>query len=92
MENRWYIQYERKIRLLSSSVQSKRALSVISEKEGIPTTDEDYRKYYSSFENLPFAFTDIEMVFNDESHAVDWIFRYGNSALAKLEKMSLEQL
>lgn len=68
--------------------------SIISNfrKEGIPTTDEDYRKYYSSFENLPFAFTDIEMVFNDESHAVDWIFRYGNSALAKLEKMSLEQL
>lgn len=68
--------------------------SIISNfrKEGIPTTDEDYRKYYSSFENLPFVFTDIEMVFNDESHAVDWIFRYGNSALAKLEKMSLEQL
>ena len=62
------------------------------EREGIPATDEEYRRYYSSFENLPFAFTDIEMVFNDESRAVDWIFRYGNPALAKLEKLSLQRL
>lgn len=61
-------------------------------KDGIPTTEEEYRKHYSSFENLPFAFTDIEMIFNEESHAVDWIFRYGNPALAKLEKTPLEQL
>ncbi len=61
-------------------------------KDGIPTTEEEYRKHYSSFENLPFAFTDIEMIFNEGSHAVDWIFRYGNPALAKLEKLSLEQL
>lgn len=62
------------------------------EREGIPATDEEYRRYYSSFENLPFAFTDIEMVFNDESRAVDWFFRYGNPALAKLEKLSLQRL
>lgn len=68
--------------------------SIISsfKRNGIPTTDEEYRKHYSSFENLPFAFADIEMVFNDESHAVDWIFRYGNPALSRLEKISLEQL
>ncbi|MGN1466678.1 MAG: LytR/AlgR family response regulator transcription factor [Ruminococcus sp.] len=68
--------------------------SIISsfKKDGIPTTEEEYRKHYSSFENFPFAFTDIEMIFNEESHAVDWIFRYGNPALAKLEKLSLEQL
>lgn len=68
--------------------------SIISSfrRDGIPTTEEEYRKHYSSFENLPFAFTDIEMIFNEESHAVDWIFRYGNPALAKLEKLSLEQL
>ena len=59
---------------------------------GIPVTDEEYRRHYSSFENLPFAFTDIEMIFNEKSHAVDWIFRYGNPALAKLEKMPLERL
>ncbi len=59
---------------------------------GIPTTEEEYRKHYCSFEHLPFAFTDIEMVFNEERHAVDWIFRYGNLALARLEKIPLERL
>ena len=68
--------------------------SIISSfrRDGIPTTEEEYRKHYSSFENMPFAFTDIEMIFNEESHAVDWIFRYGNPALAKLEKLPLERL
>ena len=68
--------------------------SIISSfrRDGIPTTEEEYRKHYSSFDNMPFAFTDIEMIFNDESHAVDWIFRYGNPALAKLEKLPLERL
>ena len=32
------------------------------------------------------------MVFNEERAAVDWIFRYGNEALATLEKTPLEQL
>ena len=57
-----------------------------------PSTKEEYLRYYSSFEHLPFAFADIEMIFNEKNHAVDWIFRYGNPALAKLEKMPLEQL
>lgn len=61
-------------------------------KDGIPHTEEDCREYYSSFENMPFAFTDIELVFNDEIHAVDWIFRYGNAALSRLEKVSLDKL
>lgn len=57
-----------------------------------PVTEEEYRKCFAGFENMPFAFTDIEMIFNKDSHAVDWIFRYGNEALAKLEKMPLEKL
>lgn len=60
--------------------------------EEIPRTEEEYRGYYRSFEHMPFAFTDIEMVFDEKKHAVDWIFRYGNEALAKLEKLSLEQM
>lgn len=60
--------------------------------EGIPATPEEYRAHYQSFENVPFAFTDIEMVFDETRHAVDWVFRYGNPALAKLEKMPLERL
>ena len=51
-----------------------------------PTTREDYQRHYASYDNAPFAFTDIEMVFNEERAAVDWIFRYGNEALATLEK------
>ena len=60
--------------------------------EGIPASEEEYRRHYSSFECLPFAFTDIEMVFDEEKRAVDWIFRYGNPALARLEKLPLERL
>ena len=32
------------------------------------------------------------MVFSEERSAVDWIFRYGNQALAELEKLPLEEL
>ena len=60
--------------------------------ENTPSTEEEYCRYYRSFDHLPFAFADIEMVFNEEKHAVDWIFRYGNHALAKLEKVPLDQL
>lgn len=60
--------------------------------DGVPATQEEYHEHYSCFDSLPFAFTDIEMVFNEERHAVDWIFRYGNPALAKLEKTPLERL
>ncbi|MGI6021109.1 MAG: LytTR family transcriptional regulator DNA-binding domain-containing protein [Lachnospiraceae bacterium] len=57
-----------------------------------PETQEDYFRYFRSFDDMPFAFTDIEMVFNEKRHAVDWIFRYGNQALAKLEKLPLQKL
>ena len=60
--------------------------------DGIPGTQEEYRAHYAGFEQLPFAFADIEMVFDEQRHAVDWIFRYGNPALAKLEKLPLERL
>lgn len=69
----------------------KSIISSFSE-NGILVTDDDYRRYFSSFDSMPFAFTDIQMVFNEESQAVDWIFRYGNPALAKLEKIPLERL
>ena len=60
--------------------------------EGIPDTEEKYHEHYRLFDTMPFAFADIEMVFDREAHATDWIFRYGNPALAKLEKMPLEKL
>lgn len=55
-------------------------------------TQEEYHEYYKLFDNLPIAFCDIEMIFDDEYKAVDWIFRYANKALATLEKHKLEDL
>lgn len=72
-------------------LKQKRIINSISE-NGIPITEEEYKKHYSSFDNLPFAFADIELVFDEKRHAVDWIFRYGNPALEKIEKLSLDQL
>ena len=60
------------------------------EKDDCPATEEEYFRYYSSFDKMPYAFTDIEMIFNEQRQAVDWIFRYGNEALAKLENCPLE--
>lgn len=60
--------------------------------DGIPTTAEQYHDHYRVFDNVPFAFTDIEMVFDNQCNAIDWVFRYGNPALAKLEKLSLEEM
>ena len=57
-----------------------------------PRTNEEYHQYYKICDNFPFAFTDIEMVFNEKRRAVDWIFRYGNEALAELEGIPLERL
>lgn len=59
---------------------------------GVPKTNEDFFKYFKSFDNMPFAFTDIEMIFDEEKHAIDWIFRYGNNSLSKLEKIPLNEL
>ena len=53
---------------------------------------EEYHKYYEICDKFPFAFTDIEMVFNEKRHAVDWIFRYGNEALAELEGVPLKEM
>lgn len=57
-----------------------------------PKTNEEFHEHYRVFDSLPIAFTDIEMVFDEKSRAVDWVFRYGNAALAELEKLPLETL
>lgn len=57
-----------------------------------PTENDDYHEHYKCFDNIPVAFADIEMIFNEKSQAVDWIFRYGNEALAKLENCPLDKL
>ncbi|MGN1423894.1 MAG: LytTR family transcriptional regulator DNA-binding domain-containing protein [Oscillospiraceae bacterium] len=57
-----------------------------------PTDDEEYHNYYKCFDTIPVAFADIEMVFNEEKQAVDWIFHYGNEALAKIENCPLDNM
>lgn len=57
-----------------------------------PKTPEDFHEYYKVFDDIPIAFTDIEMVFDGGSRAVDWVFCYANRALAEIEQMPLEQL
>ena len=81
---------KRKIRGMLSEKQ-KRFIERLSD-DLTPKTEEAYREYYHGFEKMPFAFADIEMVFNEELRAVDWIFRYGNPALARLEKRPLNKL
>ena len=61
-------------------------------REGQLMSTEEYCEYYRSFDHMPFAFTDIKMVFDDSIHAVDWVFCYGNEALAELEKTPLDAL
>lgn len=86
--------------ILKYTARRKREIiSVMQEKKqkiisgySIPMSFEEYRRHYICFENMPFAFTDIELVFSEKNKAVDWIFRYGNEALARLEKYPLEKL
>ena len=82
----------KKKQLIALLEEKQRALIQKFQQEDTPSTTEEYRSHYSSFEQIPFAFTDIEMIFDEEQHAVDWVFRYGNPALASLEKMPLERL
>ena len=78
---------------LRSEIQErKKALLRSMPEENALTTQEDYRAYFRVFDTMPFAFTDIEMVFDEQNNAVDWIFRYGNPALAQLEKLPLETM
>ena len=71
--------------------RQKRLIDSLTD-DGEKMTSAGYREFYNSFEKLPFAFTDLEIVFDDERRAVDWIFRYGNQAFARLEKKTLDEV
>lgn len=86
-----YVVRKKKEILTQLYAKQKKIISSFND-AGIPKTEEEYHVYYRSFDTMPFAFTDIEMVFDEERRAVDWIFRYGNSALARLEKLPLDKL
>lgn len=57
-----------------------------------PAAEDICLTHYHCFDTLPIAFADIEMLFDDETRAVDWRFRYANQALAELENVPLAQL
>ena len=82
----------RKNEILGQLRAKRKNILHVADGDGVPATNEEYHAHYACFDALPFAFTDIEMVFDDERRAVDWIFRYGNPALAKLERIPLERL
>ena len=82
----------KKKQIIDELISEQKSMIQSFAESGMPLTESDYQRHYSAFDTLPFAFTDIEMVFDDEKHAVDWIFRYANPALAKLEKLPLDQL
>ena len=60
----------RKKKQIVAEIQEKQKNMINAlEKKGIPATEEEYCRHYSSFEYLPIAFTDIEMVFDEEKRA-----------------------
>lgn len=47
---------------------------------------------YEILEKLPLAFCVIEVVFDDENHGIDFIFRYCNQAMEELEGKPIEDM
>lgn len=47
---------------------------------------------FSVMDNSPIAFAVIEVTFDDEGHGMDFIFRYCNDAMLKLEELSAEEI
>lgn len=82
----------RKKALVAELQEKRRTILERFSCDRFPKSEEDYHTRYQIFDELPIAFTDIELVLGEEETAVDWIFRYANAALAQLEKLPLEQL
>ena len=83
---------QHKKEIMTKFRQKQRSIIVGLADNDNPEDNSDYHEHYKCFDNIPIAFTDIEIMFNEDSQAVDWIFRYGNEALAKLENCPLEKL
>lgn len=78
---------------INAELEKKRRELILSfGNEVIPKTAEEYSEYYHAFDILPVAFVDMELIFDESSHRLDWVMRYGNPALAELEKLPLETL
>lgn len=82
----------RKTEILAALREKQQSLIRSFLTDELPTTAEQYQDHYRLFDTMPFAFADIEMVFDGHYNAIDWVFRYGNPALAALEKQPLENM
>lgn len=82
----------RKKEILNEFMEKRERIVSSFQERTAQGTNDQYHERFKSFDDLPIAFADIEMVFDDKNDAVDWIFRYGNAALAALEQMPLDQI
>lgn len=83
----------RKKKELIAELNEKRVRLINNiDSETLSVPDDELHAQYRCFDTLPIAFTDIEMVLGEDKNAVDWIFRYANPALARLEKTPLHEL
>lgn len=73
------------------SARQKNVIRRVQEQEG-RGAEERMREHYRCFDDLPIAFADIEILFDEGRRAVDWRFCYANQALAVLENVPLNQL
>ncbi len=86
-----YAAYNKAEILKEFQAKQQKIINSFSHAEGLDS-EQAYKDYYRVFDNFPIAFADIEMIFDSECRAVDWVFRYANPALAKLEKLPLDKL
>lgn len=83
----------RNVAKLKNELQEKRRKFIHDfSKDVKPKTLEEFHEHYRVFDNLPIAFADIEMIFNETNRAVDWMFCYCNEALAEIEGKSISTL
>ncbi len=87
-----YCTRRRKHALKDTSKTAHRDFILTFNRSSAPKTPKEYQLYYASFDNLPIAFTDIEMIFNEEHSATDWRFRYVNKALEHIENLPRKEL
>lgn len=82
----------RKTELISKFYNKQKKIISYFNESVMLNTEEEYHLHYELFDNLPIAFCDIEMIFDEKFKAIDWIFRYANNALAELEKVPLSKI
>lgn len=69
---------------------SQKALAVL--KEEIISNKENKWDKYSLVKNMPLAFCIIELVFDDNGEGIDFIFRYCNDEMARLEGKPISEM